>query len=232
MVRYFTFFLAFTFLVLGCGDVNEIVPENDGPFFYPQQKGFYRIYAVDEINYVFGEDPDSSKYFLKELVGEVSDSTSTEVRFLVNYFAKATLADSVPWRLSYTVSVRKDQIRVVETIDNTPIIKLVYPFVEELNWDANAANVQPEDQFEMREVNEEFDNQILIFANSVSIYQSENLDSLISRDYRKEIYAKDVGLVQVELEQLEFCQESDCFGQGKIDEGRVYNQTIIEFGVE
>ena len=194
--------------------------------FFPLETGRYKVYEVQEIVFTDLELPDTLNYQLKELISDSVTSGAGEISYVLQRLKRSLVDD--PWELDSIWSTYRNDVQAVVYENNIPILKLVFPFQEGKTWDANSLNSRDIDDFRLRDLFVPLEE----YESTVRVLQEEKLDSLISLDNRYEIYAQNIGLVVKVSSILEFCQESDCFGQKIIKEGRILTQSLIEYGSE
>ena len=232
--------------LIGCD--SEVQKSVDiGPDYFPLQKGVYQIYKIEEIIHSGSVQPETLRY---ELRAEITDSfPSVEGNYTyVMHRKKRDKADTA-WRSFDTWSVRKtdrecivtegnypylrpsgviDQLLV--TNGNTPYLKLALPLRTGNKWNGNKYNNLNEDEYEIVSLNEPLAAGDMIFGKTLMIKQEDNDDFVSFLDQRKEVYARQVGLISKEVVQLLFCSEDYCHAQQIIKYGRKYKQEIIEYG--
>ncbi|MGB5980063.1 MAG: hypothetical protein WBG62_21795, partial [Cyclobacteriaceae bacterium] len=84
-------------------------------------------------------------------------------------------------------------------------------------WDGNAYNASASDVYTAR-----FEEE----GDLLTVVQEELRDTIVSQDIRKEVYSYDIGLVYREITLLNYCTRPDCLGEGIVEDGRVYKQTL------
>ena len=212
---------------------NETIEADDSEFgydFFPLETGDFRVYNVQKIIYPVAEIPDTLIYQLKEVTADSLIDNAGELNYVLQRWKREDAND--PWVLDSLWTTYKNNIQVVISENNIPLLKLVFPFEEEKSWDSNSLNFRDPDEFVMRNIFMPFSDNQLDFPTTVTVIQEEKLDSLISLDNRYEVFARNVGLIAKVSSKLEFCQESDCFGQKIIKEGRILSQALVDYGKE
>jgi len=212
---------------------NETIDADDSAFgydFFPLETGDFRVYNVEEIIYPLAEIPDTLIYQLKEVTADSLVDNAGELNYVLQRWKRDNTND--PWILDSLWTTYKNNIQAVISENNIPLLKLVFPFEESKSWDSNSLNFRDPDEFEMRNIFMPYSDNQLDFPTTVTVIQEEKLDSLISLDNRYEVFARDIGLIAKVSSKLEFCQESECFGQKIIKEGRILSQALIDYGKE
>lgn len=215
------------FLVSGCSS-EEPTPDQTGTDFFPLKVGWYQTYFVKEKRYAVASDPVESSYFLKVTITDSIRDTPDGIVWVMERRRRESPESS--WESLDTWSARRDGNSVVVSEGNTPFVKLQFPLVQGQKWNGNAFNTLGEDEYILREVRRPLELNGTRFENTVTAEAEFNLDPIVFRDERKEIYAKDVGLVYREIVQHNYCTTDACLGHQKIDEGFEMYMTITEYG--
>ncbi len=204
--------------------------EDIGKDYFPIQKGQYQIYDINEIIYTLG-DPDTFIYQLKTAV--IDSFLNAESTF--TYVIHRSVRDdaSEPWTYKDTWSSRLVNNQAIESEENTDFVKLIFPFEVGIKWNGNAFNNRGEEAYELESEGTKIFNDET-FDDCIVIKQRDNDDFIVNLDQRYETYAKNVGLVYREKTQLFYCSDADldCIGKQIVEEGVIYKQTIVEYGVE
>lgn len=200
-----------------------------GYAFFPTEPGSYREYAVVEINYRNTGEIDTLRFLLREETGQ-PDTIAGDVIFPLRRLSRAD--STVTWELDSVWSFRRTATQAVQTENNQPFVKLVFPVEEGKTWDGNAFNTRDAEQYEMVNLNQGFNQNSLSFARTVTVIQDDLNDPITGQNLRSEIFAENVGLVTRESSILEFCTDPDCLGQQIIEIGRTYQQRLYAYGVD
>ncbi len=215
-------------LIIGC-DSKTIEPdfESLGYSYYPLSIGQFTLYQVKEINYnVFGSD--TLLYELRETITSTfSDNAGNQNYVLVR---EVKFEGEETWKTDSIWSTFRTEYHAVLNKNGNPVIPLVFPVSEGVEWDANGLSATNEDLYELKDVNVNYTIGDVTFASSVKVIQEDKPDSLAAFDYRIEVFAVDVGLIEKVDSRLKFCQDNDCFGNKIIEEGRWYHQKLIAYG--
>lgn len=215
-------------VLLACGDdENARLPDQE---FFPLRKGFYQVYDVEEINYPRLGVSEESSYQLRT---EVVDSFSNEqggYTYTIHRSKRNTAADT--WVFDQVWSVRMTTAKVVVSEGNVPFIKLVFPAVRKRQWDGNALNTLPEDEYELLQTGASYQLESgTIEGDYVRVVQEDSGDAYHDNK-REEVYVRNVGLVYRQSRVIEYCStEGQCdITAHVIDNGKVYAQTLVEYG--
>lgn len=215
--------------VWSCSKTREVSPQDLGVNYYPLQTGLYCVYQVDGVEYINSEDSVEFSYQLKESVVDSFRNLESGISYMILREVRENSGDA--WETDSVWTVRKDNIRVIRTENNIPVINLVFPISENTSWDANGFNEHEPDKYEMVEAGKPFDGEFVSFDQTVTVIQEDIPDTFIAFLFSREIYAEDVGLVYKENIKLKFKQGDD-YGNEIVDSGIRYFQSIIEHGQE
>lgn len=195
--------------------------------YLPLRKGVYQIYSVDSVWYTAAGRQEQHY----ELLTEVVDSfPNTEAGFTyVIYRYKRPDAGS-DWSYHDTWSARVSGHRVVVSEGNTAFVKFTVPVSEGVTWNGNAFNDLGEDEYEMVRVGDAHTVDGVTFTDCAEVNQNDDDDIIVRTDIRKEVYARDAGLILREIRILNYCT-AGCGEFGEIESGVEYAQMIQSYGV-
>jgi len=202
-----------------------------GADYFPMRKGHFQIYDVNEIIYTLG-DPDTFLYQLKTVVVDSFLNAESTYTYVIHRSVRDNA--SKPWTYKDTWSSRmENNSKVIEREENVDFVKLLLPFHVGLKWDGNAYNTLGIEEHELISSGTKTVNAIT-FADCITIKQRDNQDFIVYQDKRYDAYAKNAGLIYREKTQLHYCTDTNlgCIGNQIVDEGTIYKQTILEYGVE
>ncbi|MEM6844289.1 MAG: hypothetical protein AAF944_08330 [Bacteroidota bacterium] len=220
-------------LLLAC-ESETIQPSStrSGISYFPIETGNFREYAVQDISYNLLNEPDTQRYFIREVVTDSFPGQGNEAIYRLERFSRFSTAEG--WQLDSVWTARLNTQRAVVVENNVPLIKLVFPFISNLAWDGNALNAKPNDRYELQSTPETLLEEIespidTLLGQSITVVQS-NMSSLVNDSIFSETYVDEVGLFYKKSVDLAYCAEEDCLGQFIIDFGRDYRQTLIAYG--
>jgi len=230
MKRFFILILAV--LGMSCSEEMSDISLDQGYDFLPLEIGQYRLYAVEEIVYEVFE-PDTSLYYLKEVIDDSLVSGDGNVRYLINRYIGE---DSTSLELDSVWSVRKSEKSVVVTENNRDFVKLVFPVAAGRSWDGNAYNALETQNYYYQSVEAlEWNGEQIEAENTIRLIIEDVEQNLVNQDERSELYLRNVGLVQKDYTQLSFCTvncEEKGSEVGEIEKGRILKQELIRYGKE
>lgn len=227
LLKHFWIFLVFLAFAGAC-DHDESYNRDSGAAYFPLETGLYQIFSVRELQYSGLPEPALSEY---ELMVEVVDSFPSgahEYTFVIHRSKRASASDA--WRALDTWSVRKDERQVIVSEGNTPFVKMKFPVAGGTRWNGNTFNTLPDDEYETQVAGQITELNGMTFENTLIIEQEHNDDVIVFHDVRREIYARDVGLVYKEIIQLNYCTADHCLGQQKVDHGMELKMEIKSYG--
>jgi hypothetical protein len=214
-------------LLSGCGEEHRMTID-PGLQYFPLQTGQYYLYTVDEIRYSGVDEPRVLNY---EIMTHIADSfpSSSGLHTYVIHRSRRD-AGSQPWEPLDTWSVKRNDREVIVSEGNTAFVKLKFPVAEGASWNGNAQNTLGVDDYAIRDTGKPVEIAGTTFENTITVEQEQNTDVIVFRDERREIYAKDVGLIYKEVVQLHYCTDDNCLGQQKIESGVEMKIAIKEYG--
>ncbi len=215
--------------LVGC-DENPIVVEDESAYF-PLEIGRYLIYQIDQTSYSELDPPHVSTYQLKIETVDAFETVEGDLQFVFYRSTRATESD--PWEYEDTWSAKRSAIRAVMKEGNTSFVKLSFPLRENREWDGNTFNTLGEDVYEAIQVKKPFTIEGLPeFPKTITVMQSDNQDFIVFQDKRSEVYAKDVGLIEKKILQLNYYTlPIEDIGKQKIKNGIDFSQRLIEYGI-
>lgn len=235
-MKRLVFFLSLLFLA-SCdrGEGESIAEELD---YFPLQIGFYQIYQVTETRYQLGVSTEST-FQLKSIVSDSYEDAAGSITYVIH---RSTREDEEsPWIAAATWSARYSNGELIVSEGSIPYVALKFPVREGLAWNGNSYNneVNPntgsgEDTYKVIGVNSACSVDTRSFPECVSVELEDNNEFIVYRDRRIDTYAKNVGLISREVIQLTYCtdQNRDCLGKQIVDQGIIYNQEILDYGME
>lgn len=226
-LKYFYGFLAIvTFILPGCEpDETPTVKEID---YFSFNAGAFQVYSISETVYNELKDPEMLSYQLKVQLVDSFPNAENGYTYVLSRMRRDQ--DAGDWENLDTWSVRTTERELIVNEGNLAFVKLMTPARVELTWDGNKFNNEGDDEYEITAVDEPITLGGMTFDETVTITQESNDDRIVFLDERKEVYARNIGLVYKELTQLNFCTQDQCLGQQIIENGRILKQELIEYG--
>jgi hypothetical protein len=195
--------------------------------YFPVDFGRYIIYDVDSVYHSDNDDNnDDSVYSWHFQVKERIDSTfldgqGRQAQRILRYRRN----DST---LSWTFLNVWTQTRTVTAgyrfEDNIVFHKLSFPVNPDISWDGNDSNTLTEELYSYADIHSPKSFQSMVFDSTVSVLQRDD-DNFVEKIYGYEVYARDIGLVYKERDNLR--KQS-----GLVVFGTEYRMTVHSYGIE
>ncbi len=196
--------------------------------YQPLEIGKFWVYQVEETIHYGENDSESADFFYRDLVRSSYLNAENELVYIVT---RSKSTDRISWalELEYTM-IYRDQT-LLRTIDNTPLVALVFPPEIGKSWNGRVYQAEGDDDFEIEPTDAvEVGGNGAIPAIRVS---QEDLDDRVTiRDIRYEVFGKGVGLVEKYDEVLTYCSRNDCLGNELISSGSKTHLILMDYGNE
>ncbi|GAB5525432.1 MAG: hypothetical protein Roseis2KO_33040 [Roseivirga sp.] len=236
-------FLCLVLLASSCGNnttdtIPAVAPDTGKSYFFLEE-GQFREYDVYEIRYLAVDISDTFQYQLREEVKEAFMNNGVTSN-IIHRFRRENSTEA--WELDSVWSARLETDRAISVENNVPIVKMVFPAVQERKWNGNIFNTRAEDEFRIttfspaqdEENNTSFQVPIpgraISFSEVMVVEQNQDEDMITFRDNRIEVYKDSVGLVFKQYDVVKICSRSECLGQELVESGRFYRELLINEG--
>lgn len=216
--------------LMACQDeAPEVVDFSEDYRYFPLETGFRRDYQVEERVYRLNEAPQQFRYQVREEIGEVFETVGDEMTYELLRYRRPSGNDN--WQLDSVWLVRQSPDKIVRVENNLPFVALRFPLREGRIWDGNVFNTRRRDDYTLTEVDVPQELAGNTFAHTLTVVQNAD-SSLVNKDVRTQIYARDTGMVFWHSEQLFYCADPNdaCFGQNIIERGREITYTFLQAG--
>lgn len=216
--------VAFLFVFWGCGKKKDLEVPEERPIegnYYPIGKGEYRIYEVKQSTFPTGIRLDSV-YKVKEVFADTFADIQGGISYKIARFRTKPPVDTFSLDSVWYVKVSSNGI--VKTENNIPLLKLSEPLLMSKTWNGNQYNTYAAEYYKINRAGA-YKN----YAEVIEVTQRDD-SSLLRRDLRKEIYARDLGMVYKLTRTLNFSSSGADFGQGVIVGGIIKEQVLVGHG--
>ncbi|MFO7257728.1 MAG: hypothetical protein DIU61_008540 [Bacteroidota bacterium] len=218
--------MAFAVALIGACSTSP-GPKRSDASYLPLKKGIYQVYDVDSAWYTVNGMQEEHYELLTEVVDSFPNTEGGYTYVIYRY--KRPDAGS-EWSYHDTWSARVSGHRVIVSEASTAFVKFTLPVIEGAVWNGNAFNDLGVDDYEMLRVGIPYTVDGTTFDDCAEVSQNDDDDMIVRTDIRKEVYARDVGLIRREIRILNYCT-AGCNVFGEIESGVEYTQTIKEYGV-
>lgn len=206
--------------------------------YVPLNTGSYIVYDVDSINFNdFTKTSDTFHLQLKEEIGnsftDLLNNTSYEYKRYKRYYMKNVNINTLPWVLSdvWYVTKLKDRFERVE--ESIRYSRLKFPVSEGATWNGNAFNYK-KDEGEWNYVVQSPDSKATInnvVFDSTAVVLQRDVETKISKQFYKEIFARNVGLVYKKVIDVESQNLSSNINiMDEIQKGVIYEWRYVSHG--
>jgi hypothetical protein len=216
-------FLFITILLLSCQ--NQESNPLAGAEYSPVEIGNFWIYDVKSEVYSLTEKAVFQNYQIKEKVGvEISKNTFTIEVSRRN-------SNTEPWKplANSWIEIRPDAQIKAEGSSN--IVLLKYPISQNAVWWTSEQVNTKQNQTSIRNFGLNYDVMGKSYSPTISVYQ-KNDSSLVETNRSFAVFAKNIGQIYKENTAIAYCQNTDCVGKGKPDNGFRIKQSLISYGKE
>ncbi|WP_158860690.1 hypothetical protein [Lunatibacter salilacus] len=216
----------FVVTLLSCQEERE-TPDLLISAYLPLNLGQYWTYEVVERVYFGENDFEENEFYYRD---RITRQFVNEINEIVHVITRERSENLQDWgnELAYTLNFSRN--RIIRTIDNEPVIPLVYPVQVFQQWDANGMNANLPELFTVEEIGSYVVGN-RAFGSAAMIRQSEEDDLITLRDNRFEVYAEGIGMVESYYEVFAYCSRSDCLGEQIIQSGRFKQMKLIANGI-
>ena len=220
-----SFLYSLALVILSACDKEVDFSDKLGYDYYPLNIGSYIDYQVEKIEYSLTLDPKITRYQVRELVESTYTDSDGELVYRLELYKRNTSSEN--WVLDSVWASKRTEFRASKVQGNHTFVKLSFPIEEGKTWNGNALNGFESDEYMMQNLGQSRTINNQDFAETLEIVQEDD-SSLVSKNKRIEIYAKEIGLIYRSQEEVAYCTTPECLGE--IEFGTTYFQTIIGYG--
>ena len=215
-------------LLVAC-DTDKV--ELGAPFgsdYYPLEAGRYVSYNVTQTTWVLNgpQTGTTVTYQLKDTITGQFNDLANGLSYRIERYRRENRLDN--WRLVRVWTARTNRQSVIRTEENMPYVKLVFPIEEGRSWNGNVFNGMAAKNYYFKDLNKTHTFAGRVYDKTATVIQSAD-SSLVGRDIRREIYAKDVGIIYKRSEEIVYLQD-ELFGKNVIERGELLEMTAFEYG--
>ncbi len=215
-------------LSFSCNESKEVGAETLGYNYYPLNLGEYRVYEVEEINYLI-TGFDTAVYQLRETIFDTIQSDN-RITYLLRRDIRAD--DLSNWESDSVWTVARTESFLAITENNIPFIKLTFPVLSGRQWNGNSLNTNSELTYYYQQIASSLVDSISV-DDHIRVIIEDVEENVTGVDLRSEVYVAGVGLVEKDYLTQRRCTSSDCGADlGEVIGGRSLKQTLIEIGNE
>ena len=174
--------------------------------YFPLKTGNWVEYEVDSIVHYDSDDFYSVDtaignfhFYYREVVDASFTDGEDETAFLINRYKRDY--DSLPWTLMNVWTAKVTNFAAQRVEDNIRFLRLQFPLNSTSDWNGNAYNFFPEEEYSYEDLYEPRQYGSLYFDSTVTVMQNDFL-SHINRIYKKEIYGAHTGLLYKEIDSV------------------------------
>jgi hypothetical protein len=231
------FYLVITYSIIGLGACtsSNFEPSDEvlGYDYFPLEVGSFVEYEVEEQTYItLGQGiPTIKNYQIREEIPQIFIDIEGDRAFRIERFRRANA--NFAWQLDSVWVAKRTNSYATRVENNRTFVKLGFPTKNGLRWNGNAFNTLGDDRYEITDFSKPLKINDLEFDNTLKVLQADD-SSRVSLDRRMEIYAKGIGLVSKEYNQVFYCQPDPTNPSAcqtiTVDFGRIIKQKIINYG--
>ncbi len=220
--------LVLSAISMGCTKTIEPNFNELGVEFYPVKVGDYRVYYTKTITYNLNGQIDTTAYLVKEIAEDSVVYSDGNTRIILGRYSSNLAGTN--WQKDSIWSVLSTNYNVIVSEANVDFVKLSFPVQENKKWDGNAANYKKVESYKLTDVRKPYSYDTLSYQSTLTVVHKDLLDpaKITKDDYRIEVFAANIGLIHKLKIKINYC--SGCVENGKIDDGFIFEQKLIEFG--
>jgi len=205
-------------------DKVNISEYNFKNIYFPIHIGSWISYQIESINIDTQIDVnDTVSYQIKELIeSELQNFTNFNTYRVERYYRKDSTEE---WEILNVWELREYDKRIHKIEENVEYIRLLTPVKLHQNWDGNLYNYQEQENCELRKI--EFTN-IGQKMSETAFVTHYDFSSLIDKHFSEEQYAKNIGLVNKTIIDVDLNIDPNTPWENKITKGEIYYQTYLD----
>lgn len=204
-------FLGFIFLLtFSACNKKDTVEINYNYEYYPYSIGHYVTYRVDSIFYTYSNPNyfrDTARYELKELIADTLYDNENALNYKIELYRRAD--SSAAWAIWKVWYLKPTVTNVQKVEDDIRFIKLVFPPQESAEWNGNIYvpttdpyTVYRDWNYVYSNVHQPYSINGFNFDSTLTVTAVDVTNNLITKTLHREVYAKNVGMIYREWEDL------------------------------
>lgn len=195
----FALFISSLCLLFSCNRSDFPAP-SAGYEYYPLEVSSYHVYKVT--GRIKNAVQDSSfAYEILELISQRYTESEQQIYVLEKYI-RISSEDAWPETPDTVQSVRITNNQLIHTVNNTPLIKLVFPIKEGARWNSNTFNTRPDIFYTLKMADKEYTLGNKSYSPVIVAEQESDTTNRIKRHKQFEVYARNTGLIYASSEIL------------------------------
>jgi hypothetical protein len=199
-------------------------PLDYGYAYFPLTVGDSACYQVERIFWNdFDQTIDTTTYLLCEYVESFTTNYAGDSLFRIERMMKPD--NTAQWQLDSIWFATRNKREAIRVENNRSFVKMVFPVHENQTWNGNIYNIYDEKIYTCTAVDSAANVNGTYFEKAAYIQQQYS-KSLINSDIETEIYAKNIGLVQMYKIHV-YKEYNASSGQFEITSGYRYIQNRI-----
>jgi hypothetical protein len=201
---------------------EEGIAADMGYRYFPDHPGHWLTYRVDSIHWDdFTGSVDTFSYQIKEVTESVFTDEQGRPTLRIERYKRQS--DTSQWVIKDVWFANRTASTAERVEENVRYLKLIFPPEKGAKWDGNLLNTAEELECRYLWVHDPYSLEGLAYDSALAVLLSDR-QTLISRDYRYEVYACGVGLVYKKFVQIETELT------GVIKNGYDYSYTLLGWG--
>jgi hypothetical protein len=222
-IRFFCIVCFFALILFSCKK-NTDSPVDLGYGYYPSNIGHWVLYDVDSTYYSgYYHTVTTSHFLIKEYFESTYNDNEGRPTQRIERYKKI---DTLPYFLKDVWASNLTQSTAEKVEENVRFVKLVFPIVEDKQWNGNAYNTKDPQDYTYYHVFMPYTVNGVTFDSTVTVIQASDTTNLVEPTNEFEVYAKHVGLIYkrfMDVKKLPPYLDS-------ITSGVDYTMKIITFG--
>ncbi len=194
---------------------KENLSSNSDSAYFPLSIGQSTKFDIERTIYSLSSSPETDHLLTLQVISDSFKDIHEQQVFKTMYYVQENKSE---WKLDSTGTSWHTLDKALSQENGRTIVNMCFPLTEKVMWNGNLFNSNGETMFRAVDVGEPFQIGNTIYPNTVTIIRQDD-STLLSKNKYIEIYAKDVGLIRKEKVFLQYCNPSDCVGNGVINTG-------------